>query len=628
MPQRNVLSIEQFMGTRKVMGGAFSPDEKSIVFTTNASGVFNVYRMPVAGGPAEQLTNSSTDNVYALSYFPDGERLLVSRERGGTENYHLWVLEPGGDFVDLTPGDNVTARFFGLTSDGTAFYCATNERDRHCFDIYKINGETLERELLFTDFHGYDFGCISRDGRYIALGEPRTRQNSNIFLYDAVTGELSQLTSHEGDGCFWASCFDWNSKYLYYRTNRGGDFYHVERIELETGRSEEVVRDDCDCYISISPHGKYQVITRDHDSCFQIEVSCLQSGEQIALPCFPGEGISGFSFSRSARLLGFYVKGDGRPGDLYIHDFSSRVTRKLVSSLTPEIDPDDLVDSRIVSYCSFDGLEIQSLLWKPHDASSVNKVPALVYIHGGPGGQTRKEYNATIQFLVNQGYAVLAPNYRGSSGYGKTFHALDNGKHAQEPLRDCIEAGRYLATLDWVDSSKVGIMGASYGGFLTLSALTFYPQEFAVGIDLFGPTNWQRTLESFPPYWRSSLTDFYRKLGDPATDGEMLRKISPLFHADAIVKPLLVLQGANDPRVLKSESDEIVAAIRKKNGIIEYVVFDDEGHGFTKKSNQVYAYQRIVGFLDRYLRGVRALKSQTSFLDRDSTGSDSDLVKR
>lgn len=604
MPHGNSYTIEQFMGTRKVLGGAFSPDEKSIAFTTNASGVFNVYRMSIAGGPAEQLTNSSTDNVYALSYFPDGERLLVSRERGGNENYHLCVLEPGGDFLDLTPGENVTARFFGPTSDGSAFYYATNERDRHCFDIYQHNGETLERELLFTDRYGYDFGCISRDGRYIALAEPRTRENSDIFLYDTNRAEMKRLTSHEGDGCFWASCFDWNSKYLYYRTNRGSDFYYLERLELETGCVEAVVKDDCDCYLSISPDGKYQVITRDRDSLFQIEVSCFESGEQIALPCFPGEGIAGFSFSRSARFLGFYVKGDRRPGDLYIHDFSSRLTRKLASSLTPEIDPDVLVDSQTCSYRSFDGLEIPSLLWRPHDASSSNKVPALVYLHGGPGGQARKAYNGTIQFLVNHGYAVLAPNYRGSSGYGKTFHALDNGKHAQEPLRDCVEAGRYLAALDWVDSSKVGIMGASYGGFLTLSALTFYPDEFSVGIDLFGPTNWQRTLESFPPYWRSSLADFYRKIGHPGTDGEMLRKISPLFHADAILKPLLVLQGANDPRVLKSESDEIVDAIRKKNGIVEYVVFDDEGHGFTKKSNQVYAYQRIVGFLDRYLKGV------------------------
>jgi len=605
MPHRNVYTIEQFMRTRKVIGGAFSPDEKSIAFTSNATGVFNVYRLSLTDGSAEQLTASSTENIYALSYFPDGKRILVSREDGGHENYRLSVFDPAGHFTDLTPGKNVAARFLGTTPDGAAFYCATNERDRHCFDIYKLNSETLERELLFTDSNGYDFGCISKDGRYIALDEPRTRENSNIFLYDITTRELRQLTSHEREGCFWASCFDSKSKFLYYRTNENSDFFRVERIELETGRTELVVKDECDCYYSISPGGKYEAITRDRDSFFQVDVSCVESGEQISLPSFPGEGIAGFNFSRSDRLLGFYVKGDRRPGDLYSYEFSTRTVRKLANSLTPDIDPDDLVDSQIVSYRSFDALEIPSLLWKPHDASPANKVPALVYVHGGPGGQTRKEFNATIQFLVNQGYAVLAPNYRGSSGYGRTFQALDNGKHAQEPLRDCVEAGRYLASLDYVERSQVGIMGASYGGFLTLSALTFYPQEFAVGIDLFGPTNWQRTLESFPPYWKSSLADFYRKVGDPTTDGKMLRKISPLFHADAIVRPLLVLQGANDPRVLKSESDEIVEAIRKKNGIVEYVVFDDEGHGFTKKSNQIYACRRILSFLDRYLKGDR-----------------------
>src|ERR1044072_4765769 len=215
MPSRNIHTIDQFMGSRKVMGGAFSPDEKTIAFTTNESGVFNVYGMSTAGGPAEQLTDSSTDNVYALSYFPDGKRLLVSRERGGNENYHLWALEPGGDFVDLTPGASVTARFLGSALDGSAFYCATNERDRHCFDIYKLNAETLERVCLFVDDDGYDFGCISRDERYIALAEPRTRENSDIFLYDTVTNELRRLTSHEGNSCFWPSCFDWESEYLY-----------------------------------------------------------------------------------------------------------------------------------------------------------------------------------------------------------------------------------------------------------------------------------------------------------------------------------------------------------------------------------------------------------------------------
>jgi dipeptidyl aminopeptidase/acylaminoacyl peptidase len=603
MHQRSPYTIEQFMQTTKVLGGAFSPDDQSLVFTTNETGVFNVYSISLADESRRQLTHSSTYNVYGLSYFPYDERILVSREKGGNENYHLCVLESSGEVLDLTPGDDVAARFFGPSHDGSAFYCATNERDRHCLDLYKIDFGTLKRKLLFSATEAHEFGCISRDEKYIALSEPPTRESSGIFLYNTWSSELRRLTTLEDRSSFWPSCFDSNSEYLYYRTNKDSEFFFVERIELATGKTEQIVKADCNCYVSFSPDWKYQMVTRDQDSLFQLEIRCLESGKRVSFPDFPGEGIAGFNFSGSGKRLAFYVKGDRRPGDLYVYDFSTQRARKLMGSLTAEINSADLAASETISYHSFDGLEIPSVLWKPNQATALNKVPALIYVHGGPGGQTRKEYQATIQFLVNHGYAVLAPNYRGSSGYGKTFRALDNGKHAQDPLRDCIEAGRFLVSLDYVESSKVGIMGASYGGFLTLSALTFYPQQFAVGIDLFGPSNWQRTLESFPPYWKSALTDFYRKIGDPRTESEILKKISPLFHADRITRPLLVLQGANDPRVLKSESDEIVEAIRKKNGVVEYVVFDDEGHGFTKKTNQMYANQRIVEFLDRYLKG-------------------------
>lgn len=590
------------MQTTKVLGGAFAPDEESILFTSNASGVFNVYCALVFGGEPRQLTHSQHENFYALSYFPDGEHVLVSRELAGNENYRLSVLGPDGDLRDLTPGANVTARFFGVAIDGASFYCGANERDTHCFDIYKINFDNLNRELLFCDTEGLEFGCISRDERYICLGEPRTRENSNIFLYDRTTRELKCLTTHNGDTCYWPSCFDRDAKYLYYRTDRNSDYLYVERVELATGKTEEIVKDDCDTYLSFSPNEDYQVITRDRDSLFQLEIMHVESEQQVSFPMFENEGIAGFVFSPSGKRMAFYVKGDCRPGDLYVHDFSSQLTRRLTNSLSPEIKSAELVDSQIIRYVSFDGLEIPSLLWKPHHVSPANKAPALVYLHGGPGGQTRKEYHGRVQFLVNHGYVVLAPNYSGSTGFGKTFHALDNGTHTREPLMDCIEAGRFLASLDYVDGAKVGIMGMSFGGFLTLSALTFYPDEFAVGVDLFGPANWLRTLRSFPPYWKSALADFYRKIGDPAADAEILRDISPLFHAEAINKPLLVLQGANDPRVLKSEADEIVEAIRKKNGIVEYVVFDDEGHGFTRKKNQMYADERIVKFLDQYLK--------------------------
>jgi dipeptidyl aminopeptidase/acylaminoacyl peptidase len=224
-------------------------------------------------------------------------------------------------------------------------------------------------------------------------------------------------------------------------------------------------------------------------------------------------------------------------------------------------------------------------------------------IHGGPGGQTRVGYSALTQYLVNHGYVVLGVNNRGSSGYGKTFFNSDDGKHGREPLWDCVEAKKYLATLDYVDAKKIGIAGGSYGGYMVLAALTFKPDEFVVGVDLFGVSNWVRTLQSIPPYWESFRKSLYKEIGDPNNDLENLKEISPLFHADKITKPLIVLQGVNDPRVIKPESDEIVDNIKKRNGVVEYVLFDNEGHGFTKKANEIRAYKAILDFLDRYLKG-------------------------
>ena len=224
-------------------------------------------------------------------------------------------------------------------------------------------------------------------------------------------------------------------------------------------------------------------------------------------------------------------------------------------------------------------------------------------VHGGPGGQSGQYYNPLIQYLVNHGYAILAVNNRGSSGYGKTFYQMDDLNHGEKDLQDCIEGKNWLASQDIIDAESIGIMGGSYGGYMTMAALTFAPEEFDVGVNLFGVTNWLRTLKSIPPYWESFREALYKELGDPYTnDSIRLHKISPLFHTENITKPLIVLQGTQDPRVLKIESDEIVEGA-KKNGVpVEYVLFEDEGHGFVKKENQIIAYSKILDFLDEHLR--------------------------
>jgi dipeptidyl aminopeptidase/acylaminoacyl peptidase len=261
--------------------------------------------------------------------------------------------------------------------------------------------------------------------------------------------------------------------------------------------------------------------------------------------------------------------------------------------------------ARSVRFTSYDGLEVPGILYRPREASAESPVPAIVWVHGGPGGQSRKGYRATVQHLVNHGYAVYAINNRGSSGYGKTFFHLDDQRHGEADLGDVVASRDFLAALDWIDGERIGIYGGSYGGYMVAAALAFKPDVFEAGVNVFGVTNWVRTLESIPAWWGPNRKALFDELGDPATDTERLRRISPLFHAANIKRPMLVVQGANDPRVLQVESDELVAAVRANDVPVEYVLFDDEGHGFRKRDNKIAASEAYLRFLDRHLRGGR-----------------------
>jgi dipeptidyl aminopeptidase/acylaminoacyl peptidase len=602
--QAKQYTVEQFLNTTEMSGSSFSPDEKSILISSNKSGIFNAYTVPVAGGEPQPLTKSTTESTFAISYFPNDKRILYSQDRGG--NDHLYLLEADGKERDLTPGEKVKAQFLKWSRDDKAFYYSTNERDERFFDIYKMDIATFQRQLLYQDTTGYDFGDISNDEKFIAFSKSNTTSDSNIYLYNLAAKKLKHITPHEGEVAFTPASFDVNSRYLYYLTDEGSEFAYLARHDLAAGKSETVEKANWDIEFTYFSHnGKYRVVGINEDARTRIKIYDETTGQPIDLPAFPEGELRGVNISKSEKLMAFYFNGDRSPDNLHLYDFATKQVTKLTESLNPEIAPADLVEAEVIRYKSFDGLEIPSILYKPHQASASNKMPALVWVHGGPGGQTRKGYSGLRQYFANHGYVVLGVNNRGSSGYGKTFFKADDQKHGREPLWDCVEAKQYLASLGYVDTTKIGIIGGSYGGYMTLAALAFKPEEFAVGVDIFGVSNRVRTLESVPPYWESFRKALYQEMGDPQKDKEMLREISPLFHADKITKPLLVLQGANDPRVIKPESDEIVEAIKKKGGIVQYIVFPDEGHGFTKKANERRAYKGILDFLDKYLKGSK-----------------------
>ena len=389
-------------------------------------------------------------------------------------------------------------------------------------------------------------------------------------------------------------------------TDEGSEFTRLKRYTLGDGRHEDVQKADWDVTFTLFSHnGRYRVTGINEDGRDAISMIETASGRAVPLPSIPAGDLRGIVMARSESKLAFYVNADRSSNELHVLEIASGKPIRLTQSLSPEIDAADLVDTQVVRFKARDGMIIPNVLWKPHQATETAKAPAIVLVHGGPGGQTTGGYNAISQFLTNHGYVVLGINNRGSSGYGKTFFAADDKKHGREPLLDCVDAKAFLSTLPYVDARRIGIMGGSYGGYMVLAALAFQPDVFEVGVDLFGISNWLRTLESMPAWWGAQRTALFAELGDPEVDRQMLMDISPLFHADRITKPLMVLQGANDPRVIKAESDDIVAAVKKGGVHVEYLVFANEGHGFTRKENQIEGYGAVLRFLNQHLKGRR-----------------------
>jgi dipeptidyl aminopeptidase/acylaminoacyl peptidase len=584
-------------------GYAFSADGQALLIHSDKSGVFNAYALPLDGGEPIQLTESDDNAIFVVSWFPDDGRMLYTYDQGGNELNHVLVREEDGFNRDLTPGDELKASFVAWAEDGASFYLATTERNQQSFDLYVYNADDYSRELLFEN-PGFGLSALSRDGRWIALNKPRTSADSDVYIVDLESADKEPvlITEHEGDVSYGAVGFTPDSQQLVYSTNEHGEFNQHWTHDLETGDKAPLVKADWDImYTGYSKTGRYRASGINVDASTEVVIENTETGKAVTLPGLPPGDLRNLRFSNDDSQVALIVNSDVSPSDIYVVDFNSNTSVQATNALNKSIDRNHLVHSSVVRYKSFDGLEIPAVLYMPHGASADNPVPALVWVHGGPGGQSRTGYSAMRQHLINHGYAILAANNRGSSGYGKTFYHMDDKRHGEADLQDIVYGRKYLESLDGIDGDRIGVLGGSYGGYMVAAALAFEPEVFDVGINIFGVTNWERTLQSIPPWWEAFKEALYDEMGDPAEDAERHRRISPLFHAENIVKPLLVVQGANDPRVLQIESDELVAAVQQNEVPVEYLVFPDEGHGFTKRENRIAASEAYVRFLNTYL---------------------------
>ena len=607
--------IEEFFNNVAISGGYFSSSSDKLIYSSNESGIYNIYEVNINNGVASQLTHSEKESFFIRSYVPNSDAFLYSADKGGNEISHLYLQKRDGDVLDLTPGENEKSSFYKWSKDNTILYYLSNKRDSRYFDLYKMSVSDWKSSLIYENNNNMSVSSISDNEEYLLLSNSITTSENNFFLFEVSSGKVSEISS--APGSYSSAGFSSENKSFFYITDVGKEFAYLMEYNIGSGDSSVLFETNWDVmYSYLSKSGKYRVIGINEDGKNILKVYNEYENKEIKFPSFEDGDIIGLEFSETENKLRLSVGSSKMPNNLYVYDLNDKSLVKLTNSLNQNIDSKNLVNAKVVRYKSFDGLEIPAIFYKPLQGSKNNKVPALVWVHGGPGGQSRMNFNPLIQYLTNQGYAVLAVNNRGSSGYGKTFYKLDDKNHGENDLKDCIWGKKWLQELEYIDQERIGIIGGSYGGYMTMAAMTFTPDEFKAGVNIFGVTNWIRTLKSIPSYWEASRKALYDELGDPySADSIRLKKISPLFHASNVKNPVMVLQGANDPRVLQIESDEIVAELKKNKVPVEYVIFDDEGHGFRKKENQLEGYRKIKNFLDYYLKEPSFIEVTKKIID-------------
>lgn len=606
-PNLKVYGIEDFFDNVSISGGYFSTDEEKIIFSSNQSGIFNVYEANIQTGKINQLTASNKESFFVRAYVPNSNDFIYSADNEGNEINHLFLKKEDDTVIDLTPNENEKSMFYKWSNDNQFLYYFSNKRDSRYFDLYKMKIGQWNPEIIYKNEDNFSLSDISNDEKYLLLSKSITTSENKFYLFDINENKRIEISSLPGSYSS-AGFSDFNKSFLYI-TDINNEFSYLNKYDIESMESSVIYKTEWDVmYSYLSKNEKYRIIGVNEDGKNSVKVIEVDSNLPIKFPSFNNEDISSVSFSESEKKIRLTVGSSKMPNDLFVYDIEAETLKKITNSLNPKIDSKSLVSAQVIRYKSFDGLEIPAIYYKPLSASKNNKVPALVWVHGGPGGQSRVGFNPLIQYLTNNGYAILAVNNRGSSGYGKSFYKMDDKNHGEKDLQDCVWGKKWLQKQEYIDENKIGIIGGSYGGYMTMAAMTFTPDEFMVGVNIFGVTNWIRTLKSIPTFWEASRKALYDELGDPYTsDSIRLKKISPLFHADKVINPVMVLQGANDPRVLQIESDEIVEELIKNDIPVEYVVFEDEGHGFRKKENQIEGYRKIESFLDLYLKNQKIL---------------------
>jgi dipeptidyl aminopeptidase/acylaminoacyl peptidase len=601
------LSIEKLYMTRQVGRASWSPDGKTIVFVSNISGRNNLWLVPAEGGWPTQLTVSDQRQT-APAWSADGRWIAYMSDYDGDEQWDIFIVSPKtGQVVNLTHTREIAEEYPRWSPDGRYLAYTVKPKTSSAFeiDVYDMVMRDVKHMTTGTPPDKLNDNPIwSHDGKWIAYTQEQAKgTDSNIFIAEVATGQSSLLTPHEGEQIYRANDFSPDGKHLLLTSNAANGYDNVGLLDMATKKISWLTKDKWEIDGGqFSPDGERVTWTANVEGNTDIYLYDLVTAKTTALPLPKGVNeLAGehSSFSKDGAHLLYNHNGATAPGDLWVYQLAAGRSHQVTQSLVAGVRSEDMVEPFLVHYPSRDGKwTISAFVYVPYNMVRNGLNAAIVYVHGGPASQSVNSFNRFIQHMVNQGYMVIAPNYRGSTGYGKDFQKANLFDMGGGDLQDVLAAADFIKQTGYLDPKKVVLMGGSYGGYLTMMGVTKAPDVWAAGVPIVPFVNWFTEIQNEDPVLQQSDL---ATMGDPEKNKALFQDRSPIFFVDQIKAPLFLLAGGNDPRCPAEESQQVIDAIKKHGGVVEFKVYANEGHGFARVENQIDAYQRVSGFLKAHV---------------------------